>query len=63
LRKEFEPDPKVRKKNFYVGLEGLNRQIDQMTEVAIKAAETAEKEEAACLKASVAVPPTKPDVL
>ena len=49
LRQHFESDKEVRKKNFYAGLDGLSRQIDDLTEASITEAHAARAKDAADL--------------
>ena len=60
LRQHLEPDPEVRKKNFFAGLDGLSRKIDELTEPAIKEAAEKKKKDSEELAAaeSNAVKPT-----
>lgn len=44
LKQHFEPDAKIRKRNFYAGLDGLSRRIDELTAEAIDEAHVAYNE-------------------
>jgi hypothetical protein len=46
LRQRFEPDEAVRRKEYFAGLDGLSKKLDELTAESILEAEVAEKQEA-----------------
>lgn len=51
LRQRFEPDEAVRRTEYFAGLDGLSKKLDELTAEAIQEAELAEQQEAASREA------------